>query len=183
MAGDWIKMRTNLDTDPRVIELAAILNMTELHVIGCLWRLWSWADEHSEDGNALRVTYVTLDRFTCVTGFAHALKKVGWLDGEEGNLCFPNFTDHNGQTAKKRAETNKRVAKHRNANRVTNVTQKALPEKRREEKKKPQTPFGVQSPEPQQPRVYEPKPVPPIILKRRAEAEAKAKAEAEKVAQ
>lgn len=36
MAGDWIKMRTNLDTDWRVIEMAGHLGIAELHVVGCL---------------------------------------------------------------------------------------------------------------------------------------------------
>lgn len=134
MAGDWIKMRTNLDTDWRVIEMAGHLGIAELHVVGCLWKLWTWADQHTLDGNAIRVTSVTLDRFTGVTGFAEALRKVGWLEGRDNALSFPRFAEHNGQTAKNRAETNKRVAKHRNANTVTDVTQKPLPEKRREEK-------------------------------------------------
>jgi hypothetical protein len=134
MAGDWIKMRTNLDTDVRVLEIAEMLSLTELHVVGCLWKLWSWADQHTHDGNAIRVTHVTLDRFTAVTGFADALRKVGWLEGRDGALTFPRFAEHNGQTAKNRAETKERVAKHRNAKTVTDVTQKPLPEKRREEK-------------------------------------------------
>jgi len=134
MAGDWIKMRNNIDTDWRVIQIASELSIPELHVVGCLWKLWTWADQHTIDGNAIRVTDVTLDRFTGVTGFAHAMRNVGWLAGESGSLSFPNFTEHNGLTAKKRAETKERVAKHRNAKSVTDVTQKVLPEKRREEK-------------------------------------------------
>lgn len=134
MAGDWIKMRTNLETDVRVIEMAATLDIPELHVVGCLWKLWSWADMHTHDGNAIRVTCVTLDRFTGVTGFADGLRKVGWLEGRDNALTFPRFAEHNGQTAKNRAETQQRVAKHRNAKSVTSVTQKPLPEKRREEK-------------------------------------------------
>jgi hypothetical protein len=136
MAGDWIKMRTNLDTDPRVVEIAAQLNMTELHVIGCLWKLWAWANDHSIDGNAIRVTHVTLDRYTSVPGFADALRNVGWLEGRDTALTFPRFVEHNGQTAKKRAETKERVANYRNAKSVTSVTQKVLPEKRREEKRR-----------------------------------------------
>jgi len=134
MAGDWIKMRTNLDTDPRVIDIATRLGIGELQVVGMLWKVWSWADAHTLDGNAVRVTDVTLDRFTLVTGFADALRKVGWLEGRDGLLTFPRFAEHNGQTAKNRAETKERVAKHRNAKSVTDVTPKPLPEKRREEK-------------------------------------------------
>ena len=136
MAGDWIKMRINLDTNPHVLAIAADLGLHPLHVVGMLWKVWAWADSHSLDGNALRVTDVTLDRFVDRTGFALSLRKVGWLEGRDGLLTFPRFAEHNGQTAKKRAETQERVSRHRNANRVTDVTQKALPEKRREEKRR-----------------------------------------------
>lgn len=134
MAGDWIKMRTNLDTNPKVIQLATEFEVSELTIVGALWKLWSWADSHSIDGNAIVVTHVTLDRFTGITGFADMLRKVGWLEGRDGALCFPRFAEHNGQTAKKRAETKDRVRKCRNNKPVTDVTQKVLPEKRREEK-------------------------------------------------
>ena len=60
MAGDWIKMRCNLDTDWRVIQIASQLEMSELHVVGCLWKLWTWADQNTADGNAVSVTDVTL---------------------------------------------------------------------------------------------------------------------------
>ena len=134
MAGDWIKMRCNLDTDWRVIQIASQLEMSELHVVGCLWKLWTWADQNTADGNAVSVTDVTLDRFTGVTGFASSMRNVGWLTGENYQITFPNFVEHNGSTAKKRAKTQQRVSKHRNARNVTDVTLKALPEKRREEK-------------------------------------------------
>lgn len=135
MAFDWIKMRSNIDHDWRVIRMAELLGLPELHIVGCLWKVWSWADQNTVDGNAICVTDVTLERYTGVTGFAYAMREVGWLRGENGALCLPNFTEHNGQTAKKRAQTQVRVAKHRNAPSVT----KALPEKRREEKNKDST--------------------------------------------
>jgi hypothetical protein len=62
------------------------------------------------------------------------MRNVGWLTGENYQITFPNFVEHNGSTAKKRAKTQQRVTKHRNARSVTDVTLKALPEKRREEK-------------------------------------------------
>ena len=113
MAGDWIKMRFSLDTNWRVIAIAQQLGIPELHVVGCLWKLWCWADQHTIDGNAIHVTDVTLDRFTSVTGFADALRKVGWLEGRDGLLSFPRFERHNGQTAKNRGLTAKRVAAHK----------------------------------------------------------------------
>jgi hypothetical protein len=139
MAGDWIKMRSNLDTHPKVIAMACELSTTELHVVGMLWKVWTWADQHSLDGNAICVTESFLNRITCNAGFCAAMKKVGWLIGNDGELAFPRFTEHNGKTAKSRSETAVRVNKHRearnakcNAKSVTN----ALPEKRREEKRR-----------------------------------------------
>ena len=144
MAGDWIKMRTNLDTHPKVIELASILETPEIHIVGALWKVWSWADSHSIDGNAINVTCVTLDRFTGINGFAVALRNVGWLEGRDAALTFPRFAEHNGQTAKKRAETAERVRKHRANKSATDCNIKVLPEKRREEKsiKTPLPPSG-----------------------------------------
>lgn len=137
MAGDWIKMRCGLHEDPRVVELASLLNVEALHAIGMLWRVWSWADQQSLDGNAVSVTENYLDHLVSRDGFAVALRKVGWLEGRDRALTFPRFAEHNGQTAKSRSVTRNRVEKHRgqkcNADTVTPVTPGALPEKRREE--------------------------------------------------
>ena len=141
MAGDWIKIEENTPDKPEVQKMASILKIDPDAVTGKLIRVWVWA---SRSCNADGVTDVTvkalLDRITCVTGFVDSMLQVGWLiqDGEE--LRFPNFDYHNSQTAKTRAKSNKRVAKHRNEKRncngesVTHAFQKALPEKRREEK-------------------------------------------------
>jgi hypothetical protein len=133
MAGDWIKMEHVTPDKPEVFRMALDLGVTPEHVLGCLVRLWIWADQQSINGNALTVTCVTLDRITCNAGFANALKNVGWLIGNDMDFTLPNFDRHNGETAKTRANTQKRVAKHRNANTVTGVTPKVLPEKRRED--------------------------------------------------
>jgi hypothetical protein len=132
MAGDWIKMRCNLDTDPAVFQMAAALEMDELAVVGRLWKVWAWADQHCADCNAVSVTTNVLDRITTTPGFAEAMRKVGWLEGREGALSFPHFDRHNGQTAKKRALTKNRVEKAR----ADSVTLPALQERyqRREEK-------------------------------------------------
>jgi hypothetical protein len=132
MAGDWIKMRCNLDTDPAVFQIAAALEMDELAVVGRLWRVWAWADQHCADCNAVSVTRNVLDRITSTPGFADAMQKVGWLEGLDGALSFPHFDRHNGQTAKKRALTKNRVEKTR----TDSVTLPALQKRyqRREEK-------------------------------------------------
>lgn len=146
MAGDWIKVEHTTPDKPEVVKLAGILGIDQDAVVGKLLRLWIWADQQSVSGNAITVTNSFLDRLVFCPGFAAGLVKVGWLNGREGLLSIPNFDRHNGQTAKNRANTNRRVANSRKAHneRVTktcneNVTlralQKPLPEKRREENK------------------------------------------------
>lgn len=137
MAGDWIKMTSELHEKPEVVNMAIILNLHELDIVGRLFRIWSWADQQTLNGNGISVTALYLDRLACTQGFADALRKVGWLEGRDNALTFPHFERHNGQTAKDRALTAKRVslsrAKKCNGQSVTSVTVKALPEKRREE--------------------------------------------------
>ena len=142
MAGDWIKMRCNLADDPAVIGMARRTGLDEDTIVGKLHRLWSWADQHTIDGNAASVTKTWLDRYTCVTGFADAMANEGWLEVTDDGLTFPRFDRHNGQTAKRRALTSRRV--HKNRHQKCNAPSVTREEKRREEKSKkdPLTPKG-----------------------------------------
>jgi len=139
MAGDWIKMRNDLAEDPAVIAIAAAVGIDEDHVVGKLHRLWAWADKQTRDGNALGVTYAWVDRYLSVEGFALAMQRSAWLLLRDGILTFPNFDRHNSQSAKARALTAKRVARHKGN---AKVTPDALPreEKRREDKETPLPP-------------------------------------------
>ena len=139
MAGDWIKVRWNIATDPDVVLIAAATGLDEFGVVGRLHAVWSWADQHSEDGTNVRISSAFLDRLTACPGFAEAMRTVGWLTGRDGSITFPAFAVHNGETAKLRASETKRKQSQRErdkcpANTGTNVPQQAGPEKRREEK-------------------------------------------------
>ena len=131
MAGDWIKFELATIDKPEVLLMADLLALSTDDVVGKLLRVWGWFDQRSVNGDAGGVTNVTLmkfiDRHVGRNGFAACMKKVGWLT-DEG---LPNFERHNGETAKNRALTKRRMKKMRNAD----VTQDASPEKRREEKK------------------------------------------------
>lgn len=124
MAGDWIKMRSNLWDDPRVGALVDATETTEATVIGGLYWLWATADQHSEDGFMPGLTLRQIDRKTGIPGFGAALVLIGWLSETEGGLTLVKFDEHNGASAKKRAVTAKRVANHRSGN--ADVTQAAL---------------------------------------------------------
>lgn len=129
MAGDWIKVESSTADKPEIHAMARHLNVLPETILGALIRVWVWADQQSIDGNALAVTENVLDRISCVTGLAQAMRSVGWLEGADGALSLPRFDRHNGKSAKNRAVSNARVKRFRNDSDVT----KALPEKRREE--------------------------------------------------
>lgn len=91
---DSIRMRVNLATDPRVFRMAEELKIPQLFVIGLLWQVWSWADSHSLDGRSMNISGQFLDHITKVDGFSESLRRVGWLEGEDGKLTFPKFDKH-----------------------------------------------------------------------------------------
>jgi hypothetical protein len=130
LAGDWIKFELATIDKPEVLQMADLLEVSADDVVGKLLRVWGWFDQRSINGDAGGVTGVTLmkfiDRHVGRQGFAACMKKVGWLT-DDG---LPNFDRHNGETAKNRALTKKRMKRMRNAD----VTQTPSPEKRREEK-------------------------------------------------
>ena len=130
MSGDWIKIENVTPEKPEVYQIAELTGISPEHAFGCLVSIWIWADQQTVDGNAGSVTRSLLDRKSSVTGFTDAMLQVGWLIESESGFSFSNFDRHNGDTAKTRALTNKRVKRKRNADAVI----KALPEKRREEK-------------------------------------------------
>lgn len=147
MAGDWIKMRTNLWDDPRVARLCDLTDQSEAAVIGGLYWLWAMADAHTESGILPGLTCKAIDRKTGVPGLGDALCDVGWLADHPEGVRIVGFEEHNGASAKKRGQTAKRVAAFKagnaeetpiseegNAASVTKTLPERYLEKRREEK-------------------------------------------------
>ena len=148
MSGDWIKMRGNLWDDPRIGRICDLVGAKEATAIGALYWLWATADQHTSDGCMPGLSMQQIDRKTGVKGFAAALVDVGWLSDDPQGVVIQHFEEHNGASAKKRAQTAKRVANSRSGNadetpesgirNAPSVTPAlAREEKRREEKKKP----------------------------------------------
>lgn len=139
MAGEWLKMECSTPDKPEVFAITAAMGWDDPDLtVGKLFRLWRWFDQQTTDGNARGVTPALLDRIAGVSGFAHAMASVGWLVITDAGVCLPKFENHNGATAKARAQTAKRVANHRgNAQTVTPTVTPPLAreEKKREEKK------------------------------------------------
>ena len=138
MAGDWLKFDKATPDKPEVFAIASDLGIDPDAVVGKLMRIWSWFDSHTEDGNARCVTSALLDRIAGVTGFVQSMQKTGWVVVTDDGVSLPNFGFHCGETAKSRAQNNKRISKYRacNGKSVTSALQNHVPEKRREEKKR-----------------------------------------------
>lgn len=145
MAGEWIKFEASTPEKPEVFAITVAMGWDDPDLaVGKLLKVWRWFDQQSINGNAPSVTLALLDRISGVSGFAQAMCNVGWLAQSELGLSLPNFDRHNGKTAKDRALTAKRVAKHKgnaDGNAKGNAASVSLPlpreEKRREEVKTP----------------------------------------------
>lgn len=155
MAGDWIKLRIDLQSHPKVVRILSATRSDKFRVIGGLHAVWSVFDLHSEDGSLKGYTPEALDHVIGWDGFARAMEAVGWLlfDGLE-TLTLPEFGEHNGQSAKRRAEDQKRKRDSRKPVRILSANDAdeklTREEKRREEKdqkqKQPQAALSVDLP-------------------------------------
>ena len=141
MAGDWIKMRADLLAHPKVVRMSSMLKADRLRTIGALFAVWCLFDAHSEDGTLPGYSDGVLDELVGLKGCAAAMRAVNWLQSDDAGLTMPEFGEHNGKSAKVRAEDSKRKRIER-----TNVQEKpdkspdksrtdSGPEKRREEKR------------------------------------------------
>ncbi|MFE0769916.1 DNA replication domain protein [Serratia bockelmannii] len=133
MAGDWIKMRSDLHTHPKIVRMASALKADRLRIVGGLHSAWCLFDVHSVDGLLDGYSPETLDEMIGFPGFSRAMMAVGWLEVDGENLVMPRFDEHNGQSAKRRAQdaARKRIVRKMSASQEDEMTTRE--EKRRED--------------------------------------------------
>ena len=141
MAGDWIKMRADLHTHPKVVRISSALNADRLRTVGGLHAVWCLFDAHSDDGQLCGYTADALDSLIGWNGFSSALAAVGWLEISDSGLSLPRFDTHNGSSAKRRAQETdrKRDARKKSA---SDADKKRTREEKRREEHKPSKPPG-----------------------------------------
>lgn len=129
MAGDWIKMRTSLLTNPKVNGIAKALEsntavtkslaivhncvMSQIvtrnvmrHVtVSSLLVIWGAANEHTFDGVFENSELSDIDDMTGIPGFGEAMESVGWLeyDVENHTVTLPNFNEYNTSSSERTA--------------------------------------------------------------------------------
>jgi len=152
MAGDWIKMRIDLQTHPKVFRMVSALQADRLRIIGGLHVAWSIFDTHSSDGVLVGYTVEAMDAVVGWPGFTQAMIDVEWAAVEDdGSLVMPRFDEHNGASAKRRANDAERKRNDRK-NPVRNLSAsdadslRTREEKRREEKKEQDQKQGAGAP-------------------------------------
>lgn len=114
----WIKMGVHLRTHPKVVRMASALRADRLRVVGGLWAVWCIFDAHTDNGLLEGYTLQAIDDDLGWKGFAAAMQAIGWLEESESGLLAPDYDDHNGVTAKRRAmETSRKgSARKKSAN-------------------------------------------------------------------
>src|SRR5205085_2627149 len=83
------------------------------HVLGALTQLWMHADTHIRDDNTIEMTLDEIDELVGIAGFCKLLP-ADWLQIVDSDYVqLPDFLQHNGTVAKKKANHAKRQARYR----------------------------------------------------------------------
>ena len=149
MAGDWIKMRSDLRTHPKVVLISSRCQRDIFGTIGGLHSVWCIFDAHSEDGILEGYTPENMDTIAGFPGLISAMASVGWMIIKPDKLICPRFDSHNSKSAKNRASEKEKKRKQRTCpdsvpdlSRLHRDKNGTREEKRREEnKKEPPTPL------------------------------------------
>jgi hypothetical protein len=124
----WIKVDTTLVNKPKVVQISRSLKKKREETLGYLVKFWCLIDGLTEDGFLPGYNRAEIDDLVGQKGFAKALESVNWLAFDKNGAKLPKFDLHNGASAKRRANTACRVARHRsNADCVTVYADEALP--------------------------------------------------------
>lgn len=128
MSTDWIKMRVDLRTHPKVVRMASALKADKLRIIGGLHAVWSIFDAHAIDGLLEGYDFREIDDQLGWKGFAAAMHRIDWLVESDEGLSAPRFDEHNGQSAKRRAMETERKRQEREAEKAAADAAKAATE-------------------------------------------------------
>jgi hypothetical protein len=130
---EWIKMRKSLLTDPRVVRIASALGADRFRTIGALFSAWCLFDEQTSDGRLDGYTPEIFDEIIGIHGLAVAMESVGWLEINAESIIATAFGQHNGHTAKRRAQEAARKASARDADKKRTESAIEKKKKRKEE--------------------------------------------------
>ena len=146
MAGDWIKMRPSLMTNPKVNGIARILedekavtktlstgyngvmseivtrNVMRYVTVSALLVIWGAANEHTNDGIFKNADLSDIDDMAGIPGFGNAMELVGWAiyDERSCTVTLPNFNEYNTCGNERKPQTNAERQKKYRENKIAN---------------------------------------------------------------
>lgn len=162
MANEWLKIRINLPSNPKVVAMAELLGrkrgglaslttgfggpflevvtmQVACSVVVCgLIRVWGTANEVGSDGVLKGVSLEGVDAIALIRGFGAAMAEVGWAreSTDPKGIVLPNFAEFNSPVDSRGADRQRRY-RERHATVTRNVTRDVTrndrEEKRREE--------------------------------------------------
>ena len=144
MASSWIKLRVDLDTDPRVLTMADLITPTSASYVlnpnardllgvtptvtrnamrditlASLFRVWRDANRHTSDGVFHHCTLDHLDTIAQISGFGRAMAAIGWAveDTAAKTVTLCNFLEMNTPAKEGRSSNAIRQKRYRDARR------------------------------------------------------------------
>ncbi len=110
---DWIAWQKGLTQKREVLVIASRLDVTRREAAAMCMEVFEWADSNTVDGYIEGVTAAQLSESLSLHGLGESMVSVGWIIEDNTGLTFINFDRWNGETAKERLRSGKRVARHR----------------------------------------------------------------------
>ncbi|MBQ7022984.1 MAG: hypothetical protein IJN29_05345 [Akkermansia sp.] len=114
----WIKVQVTLPESPKIFRLARLLGVGRMEALGYAVRWFCWLDTHCAHG-ATELQANEVDALVGREGVTAAFCELGWASVDaEGYVLVLEFDKHNGESSKRRAETQGRVAAYRERQRA-----------------------------------------------------------------
>ncbi len=114
----WIKLQVTLPESPRIFQLARLLGVGRMEALGYAVRWFCWLDSHCANGST-ELTEEEVDTLIGKSGITRAFCELGWTAVDAaGYVLVLEFDKHNGECAKKRAESQGRMAAMRERQRA-----------------------------------------------------------------
>lgn len=109
----WIKVQATLPESPKIFRLARLLGVGRMEALGYAVRWFCWLDSYCANGST-ELTEEDVDALIGKCGITRAFCELGWASVDaEGYVLVLEFEKHNGESSKKRAENQARVAAFR----------------------------------------------------------------------
>lgn len=100
----WIKVDVDIMNKPAIRAAARDCGCDVANAFAAWFRLYSWLDEQTADGT-LPTDRAELDAVARLPGIAASFERSGWLTFNGDTCTVTNWGSHNGQCAKRRAQS------------------------------------------------------------------------------